>query len=765
MLQAHHRRPLHFALLVVLSVAICTGPGKAAWLDLAGGPDGSAPAVSVRALSATLTEVTIDIPGVGVRSVADAGAAASLLVLPGSAPTIAAGHPELPVLVNAITLPPLGDPRLEVVAVQTRRLAAPAPRRSQGPGQRSDGARAAMAVDTAADAGLWPATVAELGRPFLLRDQRGVALRLYPARWDHDRREYELVVSITLLVVTEGHGGVNPGVRPAAPARSLASLRDAFFAGQAGMAAAKTTAADAASPERLLIVTTSALRPALVDLADWKRACGYEVEVLDIAALGGQAAGIQDAVQARYDQPQGLSHLLLAGDATLVPTNLGGHEGAASDLMYGLIAGDDLIPDVLVSRLPARSEVELRTMVARTVAYERDPQPQATWYTAAIGVASDEGHPADYDRAEALRQRLLGGGFGAVARIYQGFGGSRAQIAAAVSAGASLINYLGHGAPGGWLSVPFGTADVHGLTNTTAWPWIVDVSCDTGDFRRDECFAAAWLRARHDGRPAGAVAVVAASTATTWTPPCVMQAAVVDHLIDHGEAELGALFVTGLASAVLHYEGTGEDQKLVEQFNLLGDGSLRVRWRRPEALLVSHAAQLPAVGEPLVVEAPAGARVALSGADDLLAAAIAPAGGPTRLTIDRALVAGEVVRLTVTAPNAIPYEVSFVQGGGVVAPPPVVPEAAALVGNWPNPFNPQTTVGVALAEAGTVRLQVLDARGRVVRTLADGHLPAGSHDLVWDGADLQGRPVPSGLYLARLTTARGTFTHKLTLAR
>ncbi|HKW14149.1 MAG TPA: FlgD immunoglobulin-like domain containing protein [Candidatus Krumholzibacteria bacterium] len=73
-----------------------------------------------------------------------------------------------------------------------------------------------------------------------------------------------------------------------------------------------------------------------------------------------------------------------------------------------------------------------------------------------------------------------------------------------------------------------------------------------------------------------------------------------------------------------------------------------------------------------------------------------------------------------------------------------------FLANTPNPFNPRTTVQFQLASAATVRVDVYDASGRLIRTLLDGARPAGRHSLEWDGTDHAGRGVASGVYFARL---------------
>jgi len=93
------------------------------------------------------------------------------------------------------------------------------------------------------------------------------------------------------------------------------------------------------------------------------------------------------------------------------------------------------------------------------------------------------------------------------------------------------------------------------------------------------------------------------------------------------------------------------------------------------------------------------------------------------------------------------------------------PAATAALASWPNPFNPSTTLRFDLPEAGPGRLTVHDAAGRLVRVLADGPLAAGEHRRVWDGRDAAGRPLASGLYLARLRAPGVSECRKLVLLK
>jgi len=90
---------------------------------------------------------------------------------------------------------------------------------------------------------------------------------------------------------------------------------------------------------------------------------------------------------------------------------------------------------------------------------------------------------------------------------------------------------------------------------------------------------------------------------------------------------------------------------------------------------------------------------------------------------------------------------------------------ALLLSAWPNPFNPNVTVSYELGAPGNVELNVYDVRGRLVRTLHSGAMPAGEHIAAWNGVDNAGAPVASGVYLLRLSTPQGVQCHKMTLLK
>ncbi len=92
--------------------------------------------------------------------------------------------------------------------------------------------------------------------------------------------------------------------------------------------------------------------------------------------------------------------------------------------------------------------------------------------------------------------------------------------------------------------------------------------------------------------------------------------------------------------------------------------------------------------------------------------------------------------------------------------------AFAIDGNYPNPFNPSTTIKFALDGTARTDLEVYDLTGRMVDARCSDHvLDAGHHEVRWNGTDAGGRTMPSGTYLAKLRSGDQVATHKLVLAK
>ena len=102
------------------------------------------------------------------------------------------------------------------------------------------------------------------------------------------------------------------------------------------------------------------------------------------------------------------------------------------------------------------------------------------------------------------------------------------------------------------------------------------------------------------------------------------------------------------------------------------------------------------------------------------------------------------------------------QGNLIEALLPLRPD---LEQNYPNPFNPSTRIPFALPNRTSVRLSVFNVLGQRMRTLLDGPVEAGYHQMAWDGRDDTGRQVGAGVYFYRLESGQFQQIRKMTLVK
>jgi len=90
---------------------------------------------------------------------------------------------------------------------------------------------------------------------------------------------------------------------------------------------------------------------------------------------------------------------------------------------------------------------------------------------------------------------------------------------------------------------------------------------------------------------------------------------------------------------------------------------------------------------------------------------------------------------------------------------------ALELSNYPNPFNPSTTISFNLVEASNVKIDIYSVNGQLINTVTNEFFGAGQNSVSWDGVDGEGRPVASGLYFYKMKAGRYTSTKKMILMK
>ncbi|MGD1048947.1 MAG: FlgD immunoglobulin-like domain containing protein [Candidatus Krumholzibacteriaceae bacterium] len=104
-------------------------------------------------------------------------------------------------------------------------------------------------------------------------------------------------------------------------------------------------------------------------------------------------------------------------------------------------------------------------------------------------------------------------------------------------------------------------------------------------------------------------------------------------------------------------------------------------------------------------------------------------------------------------------------GGAINITSTGTPRAYRLAQNFPNPFNPSTTIQYDMKEKGLVTLKIYNVAGALVRTLVDEVKNAGTYSLAWDGRNNAGTAVASGIYFYKMETKGFSATKKMVILR
>jgi len=379
-----------------------------------------------------------------------------------------------------------------------------------------------------------------------------------------------------------------------------------------------------ANDQRLLIIAPSEFISALEPLVEHKEGWGLPTQLSTVSEAYGLRGRdepekikyfIKDAVER-----EGVTHVLLVGDAEKFPIRLsytydGQEINFISDLYYADLinaSGDfsswdtndndvfgeyehqgqkddmDLYPDVYLGRLACSSITEVTAVVNKIIAYENTAAGQE-WFNRVVLCAGDS-HEDDQNIYEGEYTKEKGLEYLTefnVNKIYTSMGNLDSRsIRQAISEGAGLVDFSGHGNRYSWATHPPGEfstwlgidiGDVGLLSNTNAHPVIILDACSTGEFKNGNCLAWQFVKAADRG----AIAAYA-TTALTWG---YTGTGIITGLSGYIDVHLTKYFAEGeTAGAVLahsindylsnHARMTKYDYKTVQEFLLFGDPSL-----------------------------------------------------------------------------------------------------------------------------------------------------------------------------------------------
>ena len=426
-----------------------------------------------------------------------------------------------------------------------------------------------------------------MGKPFLIRDVRGIDLQVLPVLVNTVLKRVRILKSIRFELVP-GNGGVATNRQPR---RQLKIFRwnepvyDALFANFRWSDELEDGTGD------MLVIYTNRDKAAVQPFIAHKESQGFTVTETEVATGTNVKTTIQNAYNANPD----LLYVQLVGDWDNIQCekmNWDGDvcvngDGCPEDNALGLVSGSDDYYDLIISRFSAGSAEDVTTQVNKVIEYETNPNE--AWWKNGLGIASDEG-PGDDGESDSQHMniikenKLLPNGYTNVADAYDP-GASTSEVSGPVNGGVHVINYVGHGYRNGWSTSIFSSADVNGLANGNKLPFIFSVACNVGEYNAADCFAEEWLRKQNGG----AVSVLMSTISQPWDPPMRGQDYMNDLLTggydytsnpgsgtstDHGKQRLGSIVFNAFNLQIAE-AGSG-DVETTRTWVLFGDGSLRV---------------------------------------------------------------------------------------------------------------------------------------------------------------------------------------------
>ena len=515
----------------------------------------------------------------------------------------------------------------------------------------------------------FPGELAELGKPYILRDFRGQLVKINLFQYNPVEEKLRFYNDITVEIYPIGVDTINIIERTDELSGIDIDFKQIYESHFINFEKILYTPVE--EQGNMLVITYDNFWDAMVPFVQWKNMKGIPTEMINVSEIG-DAYAIRTFISDYYDD-NGLTFVLLVGDIQQIPTL---YSGGASDPSYSYVVGSDHYPDLFVGRFSAQNTGQVETQVERTIEYEKYPQTGADWYHKGTGVASDlgPGDDGEFDdeHIDNIRDDLLNYTYALVDQIYDPYG-TASQVTNALNDGRSIINYCGHGWSQGWGSTGFSNYEVNALINDNMLPFIWSVACNNGEFDTyDTCFAEAWLRATHNGEPTGAIAAFMSSTGQYWDPPMDAQDECVDILVESYENNkkntFGGLSFNGCMHMNDEYGSWGWD--MTDTWHVFGDPSIQVRTDTPIEMTVIHDPTIPIGVLSFEVDVPGveNALCAISREYVLLGYGYTNDTGHAVIEFEDPINDDGDVDLVVTAYNKIPY-ITLIEVDGTNNPP------------------------------------------------------------------------------------------------
>lgn len=357
-----------------------------------------------------------------------------------------------------------------------------------------------------------------------------------------------------------------------------------------------------------IIITATELMRDVQPLANFRSQQGMRTKVIDVQDIYDEfnhgilnPYAIRDFLKYTYENwlPPAPTYVLLVGDAnpidktSIVPTiqiQVPGYGSSSSDHQFVTFRGDDFFPEMFIGRVPATNSVDTRIFVQRAIKYETTDEI-GPWHKRILMLAgSDEDFHIQtdslieenrltekyetkliYAAPSVEDDQLLGEGSTPVGR----------QVIDGFNSGASLVNYVGHGAGGRWASSRMMDLEdpQKNLTNNSQLPFVISMTCFTGEFdSKTGCLAEEFLRSENGG----AIGVIGGTSIGLLYQDHALNKEILEVIFHDKTLHIGAILAEAKTRFLINQPGFPD---LAEVFTLFGDPATKLRLPQTEMQL------------------------------------------------------------------------------------------------------------------------------------------------------------------------------------
>ena len=482
---------------------------------------------------------------------------------------------------------------------------------SRGPISRSqDPSTIPYEIDPASiiDA-FYPNQLAIAEDPFIIRDVRGTAVRVFPFHYNAVTKTLRVYSKVDVLLTENNEPAINPLLKEnATPVKEAIGMYQSIFL---NFNTAKYDLPIAQHGE-ILVITTSRDSETIDTYINWKKEMGYVVHK-EIVATG---TNVKSLIQSKYNANNNILYVQLVGDYADIQcdyVNAGSYGYKPGDADMGRVVGTDYYPEIAIGRFSCSNASELNVQINKAINYEKNPNMDPNWRESFLGTGGNEcgGDDSECDYTHIQRiysQRLQPFTYNTSHEYYQTTMSAsqvRTNITTAINSGVSTFAHTAHGDWDGFYfngsggGTVYHNSNVNQLTNGDKLPFFVPAACYSGDFATSygDCFAETWLK-KEGG---GAVVVLMSSISQPWTPPMRGQDYFYDILIGGYDytTNLGngistteqrttwGSIVVNTFNLMLSESLASADHYTTRTWNTFGDVSLQLRTKQPDVITSS----------------------------------------------------------------------------------------------------------------------------------------------------------------------------------